>query len=84
MYISEKLKKYHLAIASQVALVVKNPLANAGDAGDLDWIPGLRWSPGGGCGNPLQSSCLENPMDRGALWVTVHWGHKESDTTEAI
>ena len=34
-------------------------------------------------GNPLQYSCLENPMDRGAWWVTVHRGHKESDTTEA-
>ena len=65
-----------------MALVVKNTLANAGDA-DLGLIPGLGWSPGGGCGNSLQFSCLENPMDRGAQRVTVHWGHKESDTTEA-
>ena len=49
--------------ASQVALVVKNPPANAGDMG---LIPGLGRSPGGGHGNPLQYSCLENPMDKGA------------------
>ena len=44
--------------------VVKNMIVNAGDAGDM--IPGLGRSPGGGNGNPLQNSCLENPMDRGA------------------
>ena len=65
-----------------MALVVKNPLANAGDA-DLGLIPGLGRSPGGRCGSSLQSSCLENPMDRGAQRVTAHGGHKESDTTEA-
>ena len=42
---------------------------NAGDPGS---IPGLRWSPGGGHGNPLQYSCLENSMNRGAWWATVH------------
>ena len=42
---------------------------NAGDAG---WIPGSGRSPGGGNGNPLQYSCLGDPMDRGALWTTVH------------
>ena len=42
------------------------------NAGDLDSIPGLGRSPGGGHGNPLQYSCLENPMDRGAWWATVH------------
>ena len=52
--------------ASQVVLVVKNPLANAGDTGHRGSIPGLGRSPGGGNGNPLQYSCLENPMDRGA------------------
>ena len=52
--------------ASQMAPVVKNPLANAGDIKDTDLIPGLEKSPGGGHGNPLQYSCLENPMDRGA------------------
>ena len=52
--------------ASQVALMVKNPPANAGDLKDASSIPGSRRSPGGGHGNPLQYSCLENPMDRGA------------------
>ena len=52
--------------ASQVALVVKNPAANAGDARDTGSILGLRISPGGGHGNLLQYSCLENPIDRGA------------------
>ena len=58
--------------ASQMVLVVKNPLANAGDIKDTGLIPGLGRSPGEGNGNPLQSSCLENPMDRGAWWATVH------------
>ena len=53
--------------ASQVLLVVKNPSANAGDVRDLGSIPGLGRSPGGGTGNPLQHSCLENPMDRQSL-----------------
>ena len=52
--------------------MVKNPPANAGDAGDMGSIPGLGRSPGGGHGNPLQCSCLETPMDRGAWWATVH------------
>ena len=50
------------------------------NAGDLGLIPGLGRSPGGGHGNPLQNSCLENPMDRGAWWATVH----DSDTTEQL
>ena len=51
-------------------------------AGDLGWIPGLGRSPGGGGhGSPLQYSCLENPMDRGAWW-TAACGVSESDTTE--
>ena len=62
-------------------LVVKNPPANTGDLRDADLIPGWGRSPGGGHGNPLQYSCLENPMDRGAWWATVQ-GNKESDTTE--
>ena len=49
--------------------VVKNPPANAGDAGS---IPGSGRSPGVGNGNPLQYSCLGNPMDRGAWWAIVH------------
>ena len=65
-----------------VMLVVKNPPANAGDIRDTGSIPGSERSPGGGHGNPLQYSCLENPMDRGACQATVH-GVAESDTTEA-
>ena len=52
--------------------VVKNLPANAGDAGDMDSIPGLRRSPGEGNGNPFQYSCLGNFMDRDAWWATVH------------
>ena len=58
--------------ASQVALLVKNPPANAGDIRDVGSIPGSGRSPGGGPGNSLQYSGLENPMDRGAWWITVH------------
>ena len=69
---------YHLyyyifqAGASQLALVVKTPLPNTGDAKDVGSIPGLGRSPEGGNGNPLQYSCPENSMDRGAWWATVH------------
>ena len=62
-----------------MVLAVKNPLANAGDAGV---IPGWGRSPGGGRGNPLQYSWLENLMDRGVGRATVH-RVTESDTTEA-
>ena len=64
--------------------VVKNLPANAGDAGDVGSIPGSRRSPGVGNGNPLQYSCLGNPMDRGAWWATVPWGYKDSGTTERL
>ena len=57
---------------SQVALVAKNPPANAGDIRDACSIPESGRSPGEGNGNPLQYSCLENPMDRGAWHATVH------------
>ena len=57
---------------SQVALVVKNLPANAGDIRDVGSIPGLGRSPGGGHSNPLRYSCLENPVDRGARWAMVH------------
>ena len=50
---------------SQVVLVVKKPAANAGDIREVGLIPESGKSPGGGNGNPLQDSCLENPMDRG-------------------
>ena len=62
--------------ASQVALVVKNLLANAGDAGS---VPGSGRSPGAGNGNPLHYSCLENPMDRRARRATAR-GVAESGT----
>ena len=52
---------------------------NVGDPGS---IPGSGRSPGEGNGNPLQYSCLENPMDRGAWQANSPWGHKESDMTE--
>ena len=55
-----------------MALVVKNLPANGGDIRDVSSIPELGRSPGGGHGNPLQYSCLENPMDRGAWQTTVH------------
>ena len=62
--------------------VVKNLPAKAGDTRDVGLIPGSRGSPGERNGNPLQYSCLENFMDRGAWWVTVHGVCKESDMTE--
>ena len=57
-------------------LVVKNLPANVGDGTDAGLIPGLGRSPGVGNGNPPQYSCLENPMDRGAWWATVHRAEK--------
>ena len=55
-----------------VALVVKNLPANAGDIRDVGSIPGLGRSPGEWHGNPLQYSCLENPVDKRGWWATVH------------
>ena len=63
---------YIVLWASQVVLVVKNLPANARDIRDADLIPVLRRSPGGGNSNPLQYSCLENPMDRGPWRAAVH------------
>ena len=57
---------------------------SACSAGDLGSVLGLEISPGEGKGNPLQYSCLENSMDRGAWWATLQGGHKESDTTEQL
>ena len=57
---------------------IKNLPANAGDLG---LILGSGRLPGEGNGNPFQYSCLQNPMDRGVLWATVHGGRKESDRT---
>ena len=62
--------------------MVKNLPANAGDIRDLGSIPGSGRSPGGGRGNPLQYSCLENSMDRGAWQAMVHRVNKELDMTE--
>ena len=58
--------------SSQVSRVVKKPPTNAGNIRNVHLIPGSGRSPGGEQGNPLQNSCLENPMDRAAWWVTVH------------
>jgi len=63
--------------------MVKNLPANAGDVRDMGSIPGLGRPPGVENGNPLQYSCLKNPMDRGAWWATVH-GVSELDMTEVI
>ena len=63
-----------------MALVIKNPLANAGNIKDEGSIPGLGRYPGEGHGNLLQYSCPENPMDRGVWFIGRH---KELDTTEA-
>ena len=64
--------------AAQVALVVQNPPANAGDTRDTGSAPGSGRCPGEGNANPLQYSCLGNPMDRGYIL----WGLKESYVTE--
>ena len=66
--VPEKLDHWH----DNRTLVVKNPLADAGDVRDAGSIPGSGRSPGGGHGNPLQYSCLENPVDRGAWQAAPH------------
>ena len=63
-------------------LVVKNPTTNAGDIRDMGSVPGLGRSPARGNGDPLQYSCLENSMDRGAWRATDHGVAEESDETE--
>ena len=60
----------------------KESVCSAGDAGDSGSIPGLGKSPAKGNAYPLQYSFLENPMDRGTWWATVHGGRKESDMTD--
>ena len=69
---------------SQVALMVKNPPANAGDIIESGLIPGSGRSPGGGHGNPLQYSCLEKAQGQRTLVDYSPWGHKESDATEGL
>ena len=81
--------------ASQVVLVVKNPPASTGDIREMGPITGSRRSSGGGYGNPLQYSWLENPMDRGAWWAIVHrvtdswkqpsnWAHTQSKSVGCL
>ena len=67
-----------------MALVVKNPPANAGDIRDAGLIPGSERSPGGGNGKPLQYPCLENPYGQRNLGGYSPWGRKEFDMTEEI
>ena len=63
----------------------KEPTCQCKRSKHLGSITGSGRYPGGGHGNPLQYSCLENPINRGGWWATVHgWGHQESDTTEVI
>ena len=65
--------------------MVKNLPANEGDERDLGSLPGSGRSPGGGHGNPLHYSCLENPVDRGPWWATYSpWGCRELDRTEQL
>ena len=70
--IINKVQLLVLCRASQVALVVKKPTAKAGDVREVGSIPGLGRSPGGGHGNPVHHSGLENPMDRGTWWATAY------------
>ena len=64
--------------------MIKNPPVNAGNAGDIGSIPGVGRSNRGGNVNPLQYSCMGNPMDRGAWWAIVHGVAKESAMTEQL
>ena len=80
MTLSLKMGLYILNQASLVAQIMKESTCNTGDPGS---VPGSGRSPGEKNGYPLQYSCLENPMDRGAWWAMVHaWGRKESGTAE--
>ena len=82
-WLSSSSSSINIRWASQVALVVKNLPANAGDVRNMGSIPGLGRSPGEH-GNPLRYSCLENPMDRGAWQATYRpWGSKQLYMTEA-
>ena len=70
--VRQRKKKKSFRVAFQVVLVVKNLSASAGDARNAGSIPGSGRSTGEGNGNPLQYSCLGNPMDRGIWWDTIH------------
>ena len=67
-----------------MALEVKNPPANAGDVREVGSIPGSGRFPGGGHGNPLQYSCLENLLEQRSLAGYNPWGHKELETTKRL
>ena len=67
-----------------MALEVKNPPANAGDVREVGSIPGSGRSPGGGHGNPLLYSCLENLLEQRSLVGYNPWGHKELETTKRL
>ena len=84
LMIMDDIKKQNLVFYHLKTLVpeVKSPPANAGDIRDKGLIPGSGRYPGGGHSNPLQYSCLENPMERGAWRATVH-RFTELDMTEA-
>ena len=73
--------RHNLKLGFPGGSVVKNLPANIGDSG---WIPWLGRCPGEGNDNSLQSSCLGNPKDKGALWGTVHGVTKESDRTQQL
>ena len=73
---------WNLVQVKDNGLLVKNPTASVGEVRDADRIPGSGRSPGGAHGNPLQYSCLENPLNRGAWRTTVR--SAGSDMTEAI
>jgi len=75
--------KLFFYLAFQVALVVKNPPANAGDIKDMGSTSGSGRSPGGEHGNSVQCSYLENPMEREVYSGYSPWGRKESDMPEA-
>ena len=64
--------------------MVKNSPTSVEDARDEGSIPGSGRSPGGGHGSPLQYTCQDNPMERGAWCAIVPWSHKELDTTEQL
>ena len=77
--LSRILQNYHPLFCNKILPGGSDGKASVYNAGDLGSIPGSGRFPGEGNGNPLQYSCLENPMDGGA-WCP--WGRKESDTTE--
>ena len=72
VYLGVGLLGHVATLGFPMVLVVRNLPSNAGDIRDRGSVPGSGRSPGGGHGRPLQCSCLENPLDRGSWWATVH------------